>query len=70
MCNNKLKFTNSELVQHQIMVLISAFLNTGYTPKTLNRSIIIPIMKDKNIEKNLIRITSDQSRFQTCLHKY
>jgi hypothetical protein len=45
------KVINSEIIQHKITTLINAILNTGYTPKLLNRSIIIPIIKDRNKEE-------------------
>jgi hypothetical protein len=51
MCNNMVKIINSEIIQHKITTLINAILNTGYTPKLLNRSIIIPIIKDRNKEE-------------------
>ncbi len=73
MSNNILKFTNLEVVQHKIMVLINAILNTGYTPKTLNRSIIIPKMKDKNrkdFDKNNFRPISVSNVFAQILKKF
>ena len=47
MNNNMIKGSNSELCYDKITTLINAILNTGYIPKNLNRSIIIPIIKDK-----------------------
>ena len=48
MNNNMVKSVNSEVIQYKISLLINAILYTGYTPKNLNRTIIIPIIKDKN----------------------
>ncbi len=47
--NNKMvKTDNSDLIQYKISLLFNAILYTGYTPKNLNRTIIILIIKDKN----------------------
>jgi methyl coenzyme M reductase alpha subunit len=43
MNNNMVKRVNSELIQYKISLLINAILYTGYTPKNLNRTIILPI---------------------------
>ena len=48
MNNNMVKYANSELIHYKISLLINAILCTGYTPKKLNRTIIVPIIKDKN----------------------
>ena len=72
MNNNMVKTINSELIQHKITNLINAILNTGYTPELLNRSIIIPIIKDKTkaeFDKNNFRPISISNVFAQILEK-
>jgi hypothetical protein len=64
MNNNMAKNVNSELIQYKISLLINAILYTGYTTKNLNRTIIIPIIKDKN-KKNSTQIITDRYQSQT-----
>jgi hypothetical protein len=66
------KTINSDLIQHKITNLINAILNTGYTPELLNRSIIIPIIKDKTkaeFDKNNFRPISISNVFAQILEK-
>ena len=72
MNNNMVKTINSELIQNKITNLINAILNTGYTPEFLNRSIIIPIIKDKTkteFDKNNFRPISISNVFAQILEK-
>jgi hypothetical protein len=72
MCNNMIKYVNSDLIQDKIMLLINAIIGTCYTPKMLNRSVIIPIIKDKNkkeFDKNNFRPISVSNVFVQILEK-
>jgi hypothetical protein len=72
MFNNIIEKVNSELIQHKIRLLINAILGTGYTPKLLNRSIIIPIIKDKSkkeFDTNNFRPISVSNVFAQILEK-
>ena len=72
MCNNMIKSINSELVQQRIKTLINLILNTSYTPKILNRTIIVPIIKDKSrrqFDKNNFRPISVSNVIAQILEK-
>jgi hypothetical protein len=72
MNNNMVKSINSELIQHKITTLINAILNSGYNPECLNRSIIIPIIKDKSedvFDKNNYRSITISNVFAQILEK-
>ena len=43
-----IKNIKGNVITHKIKILINAILCSGRIPKGLNRSIIVPILKDKN----------------------
>ena len=55
--NNMIKKTMSDRLIQVLKDLFNAILCSGIIPDNLNRSIIIPIVKDKN--KKVFDVTSD-----------
>ena len=70
--NNMIKNVGSELIINKIKTLINAILYSGLIPKHFNRSVIIPIIKDKQKKKfdvNNYRPISVSNVFAQLLEK-